>query len=118
MHLTAYSAGCILGGVTTDEFKVWYTELDDDTAEDVTVSVGYLAVEGLRLGYPRSSAITGALRELRIQSKGRPIRVFYAFDPVRNVGGDKTGDNRFYDRLVPLAERIWKEYLDEIAQVE
>lgn len=58
--------------VTTDEFRVWYTELDDDTAEDVTVSVDYLAVEGLRLGYPRSSAITGAsfaLRDLRIQSK-------------------------------------------------
>ena len=111
--------------VATDEFRVWYTELDNDTAEDVTASVDYLAVEGLRLGYPRSSAIAGtsfALRELRIQSKGHPIRVFYAFDPVRNVvliiGGDKTGDNRFYERLVPLAERIWKEYLDETAQVE
>ena len=111
--------------VATDEFRVWYIELDDDTAEDVTASVDYLAVEGLRLGYPRSSAIAGtsvALRELRIQSKGHPIRVFYAFDPVRNtvliIGGDKTGDNRFYERLVPLAERIWKEYLDETAQVE
>lgn len=112
-------------GLATDEFRVWYIELDDDKAEDVTASVDYLAVEGLRLGYPRSSAITGtsfALRELRIQSKGHPIRVFYAFDPVRNavliIGGDKTGDNRFYERLVPLAKRIWKEYLDETAQVE
>ena len=39
------------------------------------------------------------MRELRVQS-GRPLRVFYAFDPTRSailIGGDKTGDNRFYD---------------------
>ena len=111
--------------VATDEFAGWYSGLDDDMAEDVAVSVDLLAVEGVRLGYPRSSAIEGAsfaLRELRIQSMGRPVRVFYAFDPVRNavliIGGDKTGDDRFYIRMVSLAERIWKEYLDEVAQVE
>lgn len=57
------------------------------------------------------------MRELRIQSNGRPLRVFYAFDPKRQavllIGGDKTGDARFYDRMIPTAERIWKEYLDE-----
>jgi hypothetical protein len=31
------------------------------------------------------------------------------------IGGDKTGDDRFYERMIPLAERIWKEYLDETA---
>jgi hypothetical protein len=63
-----------------------------------------------------------ALRELRVQSNGRPLRVFYAFDPARQavllIGGDKTGDNRFYENMNPQAERIWKEYLDENAQVE
>jgi hypothetical protein len=80
---------------------------------------------GLALGFPRSSAIKGsafALRELRIQSQGRPLRVFYAFDPARQavvlIGGDKTGDGRFYERMVPVAERIWKEYLDETAQMD
>jgi hypothetical protein len=79
---------------------------------------------GLALGFPRSSAIKGssfALRELRIQSQGRPLRVFYAFDPARQavvlIGGDKTGDGRFYERMVPVAERIWKECLDETAQM-
>lgn len=111
--------------ITTDEFSAWYANLDDDTAEDVAVSLDLLAIEGVRLGYPRSSAIEGtsfALRELRIQSQGRPILVFYAFDPVRQavllVGGDKTGDGRFYERMTPLAEKIWKEYLDETTQVE
>jgi len=41
------------------------------------------------------------MRELRVQCGGRPLRVFYAFDPTRSailiIGGDKTGDNRFYD---------------------
>jgi len=80
---------------------------------------------GRALGHPYTSAINGsaiALRELRIQAGGRPLRVFYAFDPVRQavllIGGDKTGDNRFYETMIPMAERIWKEYLDEIAQVE
>jgi hypothetical protein len=84
--------------------------------------VDYLAATGVTLGFPRSSEIKGAsfaLRELRIQSQGCPIRVFYAFDPVRQavliIGGDKTGDDRFYERMIPLAERIWKEYLDETA---
>ncbi|MGE5787177.1 MAG: type II toxin-antitoxin system RelE/ParE family toxin [Myxococcales bacterium] len=102
----------------TDEFAGWYRDLDDAASEDVDVAVGLLE----SLGYPRSSAIEGAsfaLRELRIQSQGRPLRVFYAFDPKRQavllIGGDKTGNARFYDTMIPLAERLWKEYLDDLA---
>ena len=86
----------------------------------MTAAVDYLGAVGIALGNPRSSDIKGAsfpLRELRVQSGGRPIRVFYAFDPRRNavliIGGDKTGDGRFYERMIPVAERIWQEYLDE-----
>jgi hypothetical protein len=111
--------------IATDEFKAWYTDLDDAAGDDVDVAVELLETLGVRLGYPRSSEIKGAsfpLRELRIQSQGRPLRVFYAFDPKRQavlvLGGDKTGDDRFYQTMVPLCERIWKEYLDETAQVE
>jgi hypothetical protein len=111
--------------LATDEFRDWYQSLDDASADDVDVAVELLEQRGVTLGFPWSSAIQGAgmaLRELRIQSRGRPLRVLYAFDPKRQavllLGGDKTGDDRFYARLVPLAERIWKEYLDETAQVE
>jgi hypothetical protein len=77
---------------------------------------------GLALGFPYSSAIEGsdlALRELRIQSHGHAIRVFYAFDPHRDavvlIGGDKTGisADRFYREYIPRAERIFREYLIE-----
>ncbi len=30
------------------------------------------------------------------------------------IGGDKTGDDRFYDRMIPLAERLYDEYLEEL----
>jgi hypothetical protein len=67
---------------------------------------------GPELPFPHSSGIEGSkhghMRELRVQSKGRPIRILYAFDPRRSaillIGGDKTGDKRFYERLVPVAD--------------
>jgi len=60
------------------------------------------------------------MRELRVQSGGQPVRVFYAFDPRRTaillIGGDKTGDGRFYRRLVPLADRLYDEHLKELKE--
>ncbi len=72
--------------------------------------------------FPYSSGVLGSkhahMRELRIQSSGRPIRVFYAFDPRREArllsGGDKTGDKRFYDRLIPIADALYDTHIDEI----
>jgi hypothetical protein len=58
------------------------------------------------------------MRELRVQSGGRPLRIFYAFDPRRMaillIGADKTGDDRFYDVYIPIADRLYDDYLDEI----
>jgi hypothetical protein len=58
------------------------------------------------------------VRELRVQSGGRPLRIFYAFDPRRTaillVGGDKTGDERFYETFIPEADRLYDEYVDEL----
>lgn len=104
--------------VGTDEFQAWYEDLDRSDKIAVTRIVDLLEVRGTALGFPHCSAIKGSkhsLRELRVQSGGRPLRVFYAFDPARQavvlIGGDKTGDDRFYERMVPLAERIFDVYL-------
>ncbi len=60
------------------------------------------------------------MRELRIQHRGEPYRVFYAFDPRRSaillIGGNKTGDDQFYQRMVPIADRIYDEHLRELEQ--
>lgn len=49
---------------------------------------------------------------------GRPYRVFYAFDPRSTAillnGGDKTGDNRFYEQMVPIADSLYDNYLGEL----
>jgi hypothetical protein len=107
----------------TDEFWSWYERLSEDEQDRVYRSVGLLEAYGVTLPFPHSSAIEGAsfaLRELRTQAKGDPLRTLYAFDPSRQavllVGGDKTGDDRFYERMIPVAEKIWSDYLEEIGQ--
>ena len=103
--------------VGTDEFEAWFLQLDYADSQAVARVIGLLEEKGLALGFPYSSAIEGsryALRELRVQSGGKPLRILYAFDPKRQavllMGGDKTGDSRFYERMIPRAERIWEEY--------
>ena len=44
--------------------------------------------------------------------------MFYAFDPRRTsillIGGDKTGDHRFYERHVPIADDLYDEHLEQL----
>ena len=106
----------------TDEFKMWWDTLTLSQRRAVSHVVDLLVDKGPALGHPHSSGIRGSrhshMRELRAQSGGRPIRVFYAFDPRRSaillIGGDKTGDNRFYQRYVPIADRLYDEYIEEL----
>jgi hypothetical protein len=106
----------------TDEFAQWYGRLSESQQVDIT-AVGLLLMEfGPQLPFPHSSGVTTSkhahMRELRVQSSGRPLRVFYAFDPRRSaillVGGDKTGDSRFYERMVPIADALYDTYINEI----
>jgi hypothetical protein len=106
----------------TDEFRAWWESLTVAEQNDVTASVQLLMEYGPTLGFPHSSGIEGSkhshMRELRVQSGGRPLRIFYAFDPRRMaillIGADKTGDDRFYDVYIPIADRLYDDYLDEI----
>jgi len=58
------------------------------------------------------------MRELRTQHQGRAIRTLYAFDPRRSaillLGGDKTGNQRWYEVHVPLADRLYDEHLEQL----
>lgn len=109
--------------VYTDEFREWWDGLTEAQQDDVARVIGVLEDRGVALGFPLSSALHGAsiaLRELRVQSDGRPLRVFYVFDPGRQavvlIGGDKTGRDRFYEEMIPHAQRIYSEYLKETGQ--
>ena len=106
----------------TDEFGNWWYRLSDREQDDIVAVVNLLAEKGSLLPFPYSSGIVGSkhsqMRELRVQSGGKPIRIFYAFDPRRTaillIGGDKTGDDRFYEKYIPLADRLYDIYLEEI----
>ena len=103
----------------TDQFEEWWNDLDEDEQEDITASVNLLQMYGPMLPFPHSSGIKDSeysrMRELRVQHKGRPYRIFYIFDPRRVaillVGGDKTGDDSFYERHIPIADRLYKAHL-------
>ena len=106
----------------TDEFKAWWDTLTLSQQRAASHVVDMLVDNGPALGHPHSTGIRGSrhshMRELRVQSGGRPIRIFYAFDPRRSaillIGGDKTGDNRFYQRYIPIADRLYDEYIEEL----
>jgi hypothetical protein len=106
----------------TDEFGIWWNELFEGQRADISATALLLEEQGPQLPFPHSSGIVGSrhkhMRELRVQSGGRPIRVFYAFDPRRSaillIGGDKTGDGRFYARMIPIANAPYDTYLIEL----
>jgi len=106
----------------TDEFSGWFDELTEAEQDSIAVSVRLLMDKGIALGHPHSSGVTGSkhghMRELRVQHQGRPFRVLYAFDPRRVaillIGGDKTGNDRWYEEFVPVADRIYDGHLQEL----
>lgn len=106
----------------TDEFGEWWEELSVEEQEAIDATVRLLEARGPNLGFPHSSGIHnskhGHMRELRTQHAGHPLRTLYAFDPRRMaillLGGDKTGDDRWYDVHVPIADRLYDEHLEQL----
>jgi hypothetical protein len=58
------------------------------------------------------------MRELRTQQGGKPLRTLYAFDPRRSaillMGGDKTGNDRWYDIHIPLADQLYDQHIAQL----
>ena len=108
----------------TDEFEDWWTSLNEEEQTSIDASVQLLIEYGPNLKRPHSDTVNGSkhnnMKELRTQHQGRPLRTFFAFDPNRTaillIGGDKTGDNRFYDQMVPIADELFDVYLAEIQE--
>lgn len=107
----------------SDEFGEWWGRLGEGEQDSVAVIVGLLEMKGPNLPFPYSSGVEGSryrhMRELRVQHGGDPYRILYAFDPRRTamllIGGNKSGDNRWYEKIIPVADRIYEKHLIEIA---
>ena len=108
----------------TDQFEEWWDTLSEGQQEELAATVELLMEYGPTLPYPYSSGITTSrhrhMRELRTQSGGEPLRTFYAFDPRRVsillIGGTKTGNDRFYEEYVPIADRLYDDHLNDLRQ--
>ena len=106
----------------TDEFEAWWVGLDEEEQIDIDAVVGLLEEKGPNLPYPYSSDVKGtkygSIRELRIQHKGKPYRILYAFDPRRTaillIGSRKTGGKRWHEKYVYMAEIIYEEHLKSL----
>ena len=106
----------------TDEFKAWWDSLDEFEQASVSAVVRLLVEYGPSLPFPYSSKVLGsrhsAMREMRVQHRGKSYRLLYIFDPRRTaillVGGDKTGHDRWYEQNVPLADDLYDACLKEI----
>ncbi|HEX4004824.1 MAG TPA: type II toxin-antitoxin system RelE/ParE family toxin [Acidobacteriaceae bacterium] len=106
----------------SDEFRDWYEDLGLEEQDSVIYSVEVLRQGGPDLGRPHVDAVKGSrhtnMKELRVQHHGRPFRILFAFDPRRMayliLAGDKTGDPRWYETTVPLADAIYQRHLLEI----
>jgi len=111
---------CKVEVIATDEFVEWYMGLPAKEHDAIYEVASLLEKRGVALPFPYASDIKGSrlpLRELRKKSGRHQLRVLYAFDPRRDavllIGGDKTGDDRFYESHVPRAEQVWERYLAE-----
>lgn len=110
----------------TDEFGEWWDSLSVGEQEALAHDVEVLRQVGPGLGRPGVDTVQGSrfrnMKELRTQHGRHALRTFFAFDPRRIaillIGGDKSGDKRFYERMIPLADRLYEEHLKELEREE
>lgn len=106
----------------TDEFGEWWETLSTEAQESLAHDIGILENLGPGLGRPKVDTLKGSqyanMKELRTQHAGEPYRTLFAFDPRRSaillIGGCKVGDDRFYARMIPEADRLYGEHLAQL----
>jgi hypothetical protein len=103
------------------EFEEWFFDLDVEVQDSIAMVLDVLEEQGAALGRPYVDTIKGSaftnMKELRVQHDGDHYRLLFAFDPQRQavilIGGNKRGDKRWYEVNIPIADRRFREYLEE-----
>lgn len=107
----------------TDEFVAWYHACSNEDQEAINEAVAKLEEHGPSLGRPLVDTLAHTrlsnLKELR--PPGTFIRILFAFDPRRAaillIGGNKQDRwSKWYREYIPIAERLYERYLDELRQ--
>ncbi len=103
-------------------YSVWFGTCGEGLQDEILAHLEVLKAMGPNLGRPRVDHIKGSahqnMKELRVQFKGNPVRILFAFDLRRRavllLGGAKTGDDRWYRRNVPFADQEFAMHLQEM----
>ena len=112
---------------TTDTFDAWFSAQNDTDRASVLAALIVLEQRGPQLPRPWADTVKSSqysnMKELRVQSRGEPIRAFFAFDPRRCAillcAGNKVGrEKRFYDEMIPLADHEFASHLKTLTQEE
>lgn len=109
-----------------EQFAEWLDTLPANLRRKILGHVELLERLGPNLGRPRVDGIKGSaylnMKELRIQYKGGPWRVLFAFDTQRNAvllfGGNKRGNARWYSESVPIADQRFIRHLESLTTEE
>lgn len=105
-----------------EEFEEWLGVQTSDLRDEILAHGKLLTAYGPMLGRPRVDSIKGSkftnMKELRVQWKGQPWRILFAFDPKRRsillLGGNKQGDRRWYDKNIPIADARFEKHLERM----
>jgi len=103
----------------TDDFDSWWNQLSEEEQIVVAAKVELLEKHGPTLPRPHSDVIVTSrhsnMKELRGKAGESVLRVLYAFDPRRTaillIGGDKFGNEHWYEEFVPVADRLFDQHL-------
>ena len=112
--------------ILDDDFKLWLDQQQQGIRKAIYAQAVLLSERGPVLSRPQVDTLKSSkiphLKELRIQYQGEPWRVLFAFDPTRKaillVGGCKQGKNRWYDKMIPIAEKRYDRHLKKLKKEE
>jgi hypothetical protein len=66
-------------------YSAWFGKCGEELQDEILAHLEVLKIVGPNLGRPRVDHIKGSvhqnMKELRVQFKGDPVRVLFAFDP-------------------------------------
>jgi len=114
----------------TDEFEAWWNGLTEEEQIELDAKVRLLEQDGPVLPRPHSDVIVTSkhpnMKELRgkviFPQHRAELRALYAFDPRRTaillIGGDKTGNPKWYEEYVPIADQLFDDHLKQIERDE
>jgi hypothetical protein len=106
------------------DFAAWLAGLEANLRTEIVAHANLLREHGPLLGRPYVDTLEDSdfanMKELRVQFRGDPWRILFAFDPRRTaillVGGNKRGDKRWYKKHLPIADERFRRHLKRLEQ--